>query len=205
MGGGCLAHLLKRRFRLTVSDISPAMLEVSQKFNPDCPHVCGDFRSMRLGAEFVAVIAEDAISYATTVEELSSVMTTAYEHCLEGGVAVFIPEFTAETFVGDTYAGGANTRDAGLRYMRWTYLLEPPDPGYESIFVYLTKQKDAIEVLHERHRFGLFPRETWLSLMREVGFEPELAPFDDGRPDMVQRDAFVGVKVQAVTDARSDT
>ena len=64
-GGGSLAFHLKRHFSLTLTDRSPAMLAVSREVNPECEHLVGDMRSLRLGREFDFVLIHDAIMYAT--------------------------------------------------------------------------------------------------------------------------------------------
>ena len=69
-GGGSLAHHLKGRFQLTLSDRSPQMLAVSREVNPECEHVLGDMRSLDLGREFDLVLIHDAIMYATDPESI---------------------------------------------------------------------------------------------------------------------------------------
>src|SRR5262249_53597966 len=65
-GGGSSALHLKRRFAMTLVDLSPRMLRVSRRANPDCEHVRGDIRSIRLGRTFDAVYTHDAICHMTT-------------------------------------------------------------------------------------------------------------------------------------------
>jgi ubiquinone/menaquinone biosynthesis C-methylase UbiE len=48
-GGGNNVSHLKTAFRLTLVDLSPQMLELSQTINPECEHIAGDMRSVRLG------------------------------------------------------------------------------------------------------------------------------------------------------------
>ena len=48
-GGGNNASHLKRRFQMTLVDLSPGMLRVSQELNPECEHLQGDMRTARLG------------------------------------------------------------------------------------------------------------------------------------------------------------
>ena len=48
-GAGHNASHLKRRFRCTLSDVSEAMLALSRELNPECEHVVGDMRTLRLG------------------------------------------------------------------------------------------------------------------------------------------------------------
>ena len=76
-GGGNNASHLKAHFRLTLVDRSPQMLEVSRRLNPECEHVEGDMRSVRLGRTFDAVFVHDAIAYMTTEDDLRGVFATA--------------------------------------------------------------------------------------------------------------------------------
>src|ERR1700690_460268 len=49
-GGGNNALHLKALFsHVTLTDLSPDMLAVSSTLNPDCEHVPGDMRTLRLG------------------------------------------------------------------------------------------------------------------------------------------------------------
>ena len=83
-GGGNNASHLKAHFRLTLVDRSPQMLDVSRRLNPECEHVEGDMRSVRLGRTFDAVFVHDAIAYMTTEDDLRGVFATAFEHCHAG-------------------------------------------------------------------------------------------------------------------------
>ena len=53
-----------------------------------------------------------------------------------------------------------------------------------------------VRVEHERHRFGLFPRETWVRLLQEVGFTVsiERCRYDGGENAV----AFIGVRGREV-------
>src|SRR6516162_9060708 len=106
-GGGNSASHLKAHFEMTLVDISPRMLAVSRRLNPECRHIRGDIRTVRLGQLFDAVFAHDAICHMTTEEELLAVMQTAYEHCRPGGAALFVPDFVRETFIEGTDHGGS--------------------------------------------------------------------------------------------------
>jgi ubiquinone/menaquinone biosynthesis C-methylase UbiE len=90
-GGGNNAFHLKAEFDLTLVDLSADMLAVSQTLNPECEHVQGDMRSIRLGRTFDAVFVHDAIEYMTTEEDLRQAVQTVYAHCRPGGVARTLP------------------------------------------------------------------------------------------------------------------
>src|SRR5690349_1984457 len=59
-GGGNNAWHLKHHFRMTLTDVSEAMLDNSRRINPECDHVAGDMRHLRLAREFDAVFIHDA-------------------------------------------------------------------------------------------------------------------------------------------------
>ncbi|MGI9649550.1 MAG: shikimate kinase, partial [Acidimicrobiia bacterium] len=59
-GGGNNASHMKRHANLTLTDRSSAMLDLSRTINPECEHVVGDMRSVRLGRRFDAVFVQDA-------------------------------------------------------------------------------------------------------------------------------------------------
>jgi SAM-dependent methyltransferase len=193
-GGGNNASHLKRRFRMTLVDHAPGMLAVSGALNPECEHVEGDMRTVRLGRTFDAVFVHDAIAYITTTDDLRAVFDTAYEHCRPGGCALVVPDFVRETFAPGTQHGGHDMPDRGLRYLEWTWDPSPIDTTYVSDFAYLLRLPDgSIDVRRDRHVCGLFPRATWLEMLEGAGFEvssPALA--HAGRP--VGAEAFVGIR-----------
>lgn len=180
-GGGNNASHLKRRFRLTLVDASPDMLAVSRGRNPDCEHMPGDMRSIRLGREFDAVFVHDAIAYMTTREDLLAAMRTARVHCRSGGAALFCPDHTRETFRPYTSHGGHDGQDGrGLRYLMWCRDPDPDDTTYLVEFAYLLRERDGtVRVEQDRHEVGLFARAEWIGALEEVGFvDVERVPFE---------------------------
>jgi SAM-dependent methyltransferase len=170
-GGGNSALHLKKRFAMTLVDISPRMLRVSRRLNPDCEHVRGDIRSVRLGRTFDAVYVHDAICHMTTEKDLQAVMRTAYEHCRPGGVALFVPDFVRETFEEGTDQGGSDSERGRVRFLQWIVDPDPDDATYVVDFVIMLRdRKGKLRVAHDRHLQGLFPRTRWLQLLRQVGF-----------------------------------
>ena len=69
-GGGNNASHLKRHVQMTLVDLSPGMLEVSRALNPECEHILGDMRAVRLARQYDAVFIHDAIVYMTTLDDL---------------------------------------------------------------------------------------------------------------------------------------
>ena len=166
-GGGSNAFHLKRRFALTLVDVSEEMLAVSRELNPECEHLAGDMRMLRLGREFDAVLVHDAIDYMTTEDDLRAAFATAFAHCRPGGVALFIPDEIAETFAPGADHGGTGD----VRYLEWSWDPDPTDTWTLTEYVFLLRDTDRVRSVHETHRHGLFARDTWLRLLRETGFE----------------------------------
>jgi SAM-dependent methyltransferase len=173
-GGGNNALYLKSKFEMTLVDLSPQMLAVSRKLNPECEHREGDMRTVNLGRTFDAVFIHDAIMYMTNEADLIAAMRTAYRHCRAGGVALFVPDCVRETFVAETTHGGHDGDDSrSLRYLMWTVDPDPADTTYRTDFAILLRDhKGDARVVLDSHIEGMFPRDEWMSLLREVGFEP---------------------------------
>ncbi len=126
-GGGHNAVHLKAHFAMTLVDLSEEMLDVSRRLNPECDHRMGDMRSVRLGRGFDCVFVHDAIDYMTTEADLRQAIETAFVHCRPGGVAVFGPDHTKETFEEPTDHGGSDGDGGrGVRYLEWSWDPNPP-------------------------------------------------------------------------------
>ncbi len=174
-GGGNNASHLKQHYTLTLVDMSPGMLEVSRQLNPECEHIQGDMRTVRLNRQFDAVFIHDAICYMTRIEDLRQAIETAYVHCKPGGVALFVPDSVRETFKPYTSHGGHDGDGRAMRFLEWTFDPDPDDDTCVSDYVYLLREgNDPVQVHHERHIFGLFACAAWLNLIREIGFEPDV-------------------------------
>jgi len=178
-GGGNNAAHMKERFDLTLTDLSEDMLAVSRALNPECAHIPGDMRQLRLGRTFSAVFVHDAVSYMTTEGDLRAAMETAYVHCRPGGVTLFAPDYVQETFAPGAEQGGSDGAQGALRYLAWVFDEDPSDTVFTTDYAYMLRGPDGtVRVEHERHVEGLFPAATWLRLLGEVGFEAELEWFD---------------------------
>ena len=73
-GGGHNAAHLKSALTCTLVDLAPAMLAVSHRLNPECEHVQGDMRSIRLGRVFDCVLVHDAVSYVSSRSQLLTIV-----------------------------------------------------------------------------------------------------------------------------------
>jgi SAM-dependent methyltransferase len=197
-GGGNNASHLKAHFEMTLVDSSPQMLAVSRALNPECEHLEGDIRTLRLGRTFDAVFVHDAVCHMTTEEDLRALMQTAYEHCRPGGVALFVPDEVRESFVPTTDHGGNDTALGSVRYVQWTTDPDPTDTTIQVDFgILLRDPQGVMRIVHERHTLGLFARSVWLRLLREVGFKPRVV-----RDDYV-RDLFLARRRSSISASRA--
>ena len=175
-GGGSNAFYLKHHFAsMTLTDISLQMLRVSRGLNPECEHLQGDMRALRLDRRFDVVFIHDAIDYMLTLQDLRQALETAAVHCKPGGLALFAPDDVQETFEPSTDHGGSDGHGRSLRYLEWTYDPDEHDSTYITEFVYLLREGDqGTQVVHDIHICGLFERADWTRLLQEVGFLPEV-------------------------------
>jgi trans-aconitate methyltransferase len=189
-GGGNNASFIKKHFTMTLVDLSEGMLAVSMELNPECEHLLGDMRSVRLQRTFDSVFIHDAIGYMLTEKDLVSAMQTAAIHCRPGGVVLIAPDWTKENFVSDTDHGGHEVGDRSMRYLQWQYDPDPNDTTYLLDMVYLLREGDTpTRVVHDVHELGLFSRQTWLDLLTQAGLQPKLLP-----DPHYGRDLFIGLR-----------
>ena len=188
-GGGNNASHLKTHFQMTLLDLAPAMLDLSRSLNPECEHVAGDMRTVRLGRVFDAVFVHDAIMYMTTEDELRQCIETAFTHCNTPGRVLFMPDVVRENFVSLTTHGGHDGEGRGIRYIEWTFDPDPSDTTYTVDFAYLLREANRpVRVVHDHHVFGLFPKDVWLRLLSDAGFQPRIVA------DPWGREVFVATK-----------
>ena len=191
-GGGNNASHLKANFQMTLSDLSPAMLDLSRTINPECEHVQGDMRTLRLGRVFDEDGVEDAVMYLTSEADMQAMLETAYIHCRPGGVILLVPDHVRETFAPYTGHGGHDGPDRSLRYLQWVTDPVTEDTIYTVDFAYLLTESGEVRVEHDRHIFGLFPEATWVRLVRGAGFQPQ--PLTEPRQ---QKRVFIGVRAKS--------
>jgi SAM-dependent methyltransferase len=193
-GGGNNASHLKHRFECTLTDLSPEMLELSRTLNPECEHIQGDMRTLRLERTFDAVFVHDAVAYITTEDDLRATLDTVAVHLRSGGAALIVPDTTRELFAPGTRHGGHDGDDGrSLRYLEWTYDPDPDDTTYVVDFVLLLREagKD-IRVEHDRHTCGVFPDALWRGVIADAGLE--LVDPDVEDPDAGEHAVFAARK-----------
>lgn len=192
-GGGNNASYMKRYFAMTLVEPADGMREVSRALNPECAHLPGDMRSVRLDRTFDAVFVHDAIDYMTIEDDLRAALATVAAHLAPEGVALLAPDATTETFEETTEHGGGEVADGReARYLEWTLSPEPGASSYAVHYAFLLREKDrSVRALHDVHTCGVFGREVWLGLCEEIGLTARLAPRTiDGQ----EYDSFIAIR-----------
>lgn len=192
-GGGNNATHLRAWYDLTLSDLSEAMLAVSREQNPGIEHIHGDMRTLRIGRDFDAVFVHDALMYLTEARDLTAAMATAFAHCRPGGVALFVPDCTKETFAPATEHGGEDASDGrAVRYLEWTFDPDPNDTSFVAHYTIVLRECDrSTRVIDDRHECGLFAEADWVRWLRQVGFS-RVQVFSD--PSAPPRQLFLATR-----------
>jgi hypothetical protein len=194
-GGGNNASHLKSQVEMVLVEPSAGMRAVSRALNPECEHVEGDMRSVRLAREFDAVFLHDAVCYMTSESDLRMAIETAFLHCRAGGAALFAPDFVRENFRPSIDHGGSDGEFRALRYLEWMWDPDPADTIYVVDYAYLLRTSDgAVRVEHDRHVEGLFARGEWIRLLSEAGFEACSVPFEHSELEPGSHEVFIAKK-----------
>ena len=191
-GGGNNASHLKAGITMTLVEPSAGMLAVSRRLNPECEHVQGDMRTVRLGRSFDGVFVHDAVCYMTTEQDLRAAIETAFVHTAPGGVVLFAPDHVRENFTPGTDHGGHDGDGRALRYLEWTWDPDPTDTTYTVDYAYVLRDRDgSVRAELDRHIEGLFARSDWLRWLKSAGFEPAVVPLDHSELEPGQYEVFV--------------
>ena len=177
VGGGHLLSHLTPQHEAAAVDVSPRMLELSRRRNPEVEHHLGDMRTVRLGRLFDAVLIHDAVGYMLTEDDLRAAFQTARSHLRPGGLLLVAPDIVTESFREGKVIRW--TTSAGGVTITTEERLQDPDPSdtrIESLFTYEITENGARRVEHDLHVTGLFSLKAWTSLLEEAGFNVERTP-----------------------------
>jgi SAM-dependent methyltransferase len=167
-GGGNNALHLKKRFDMTLTDLSPQMLKLSKRINPELPHKAGDMRTLRLNKEFDCVLIHDAIMYMTSPRDLGRAIKTAALHLKPGGLLLIQPDFLEETFEPMFERGGHKGEDRALEYVESDKRRGASNKVDVKFTIKLT-EGGKTRLVADRHVVGVFPRQVWIDTIKAAG------------------------------------
>ena len=174
-GGGHDDYTLKKHFEVTGVDISTSMINLAKKLNPEATYLVGDMRTIRLGKLFDTVAIFDSIDYMLAEQEVRSAFTTAFVHLRPGGVFLTYQENSLESFKQNHTEHSTHSRgDTTITFIDNYYDPDPTDTTLEATFIYLIRKKGELQIETDRHTWGIFPKETWLTLLTGIGFDVEV-------------------------------
>ncbi len=195
-GGGNNASHMKARFEMTLTDLSEDMLGVSRRLNPECEHVQGDMRTVRLERDFDAVFVHDAVCYMLNEEDVAAAITTAALHLRPGGVALFVPDDTVENYRPRTTSHGHDHGGRSARYLEWHHPYDPAGTTCTVSYALLMREGDGpVRCVYDEHVSGLFSRDTWLACIERAGLGAHVLPFEHSSfEDADGYEMFAGIK-----------
>ena len=194
-GAGNNAFHLRGAFECTLTDLAEPMLDLSRALNPECEHVVGDMRDLALGRTFDVVLAHDALVYMHTEDDLDAVARTAAAHTREGGVVLFVPDCTRESFVEASCLQSGESGSRAMRCLEWTYDPDPTDTTYTVDYAFLLKDGPEVRAVHDRHVEGLFSEAVWTRVLERAGFRVERGRREVEGSTPYTPTFFVGVKL----------
>lgn len=186
-GGGHSLAPLAKSFECRAVDLSPSMVELSKKLNPNVEHFIGDMRTVRLGRKFDVVTVNDAIGYMTTRADIMSLLQTAKVHLESGGFLVIGPDWFKETFEDNRFNSFQRSEgEVVLNLSEFSFDTDPTDDHFETVFTIIVRDDDQVETFCDRHTIGLFGYDQWKGMLEASGFEVEFEDYlthGNGRPN----------------------
>jgi len=148
------------------------MLSLARTLNSAVRYLPGDMRNVRLAESFDAALIADSIDYMLDESELLQAFATVFTHLRPGGVFLTYAEMTCELFQQNRTTHSVH-RQGNLEVVMVenSYDPDPSDTCFDSTFVYLVRRDGGLEILHDHHQVGFFPRQTRGKLLRVAGFD----------------------------------
>ncbi len=194
-GGGHVDSQLKRFVRITGVDLSPAMLRLARRLNPEVAYRRGDMRYAHLGRKFDGALISDAVAYMQTPRELTRAFATAFRHLRPGGAFVTYGEHIRGRVEQNlTRAIRGRSRETEVVFVENLYDPDPSDTTVEGTFVFLVRRRGRLSVETDHHILGLFPKAAWTRALRDAGFVVCHAGPDPAAPKGDVMPWFVGRK-----------
>jgi SAM-dependent methyltransferase len=185
-GGGNNALHLKKHFEMTLTDLSPQMLKLSKRINPELPHKTADMRTLRLKKEFDCVLIHDAIMYMTSARDLARAIATAALHLKPDGLLLILPDWIEETFEPSLDRGGHRGQGRALEYVQ-TEKRRGASCKVDVKFTVKITENGKTRLVADRHVVGVFARQVWLTAIKDAGLKLKRLTDQYGRENFLCR------------------
>lgn len=195
-GTGKHLQFLKGEFHCVGADLSPAMLALARRNNPDVSFIRADMTQMNLRRQFDAIVCLfSAIGYVKTGAALRKTAGNLYRHLRVGGVAIVEPWFGRSSFRSGiphmTAYGDAKTKIARLDVSKIRGNLSVLEMHY-----LVARKNSEVKYYVDRHELGLFGCHEVLAAMKGAGFHARIVKGALRRPRGVpDRGLCVGIKL----------
>jgi SAM-dependent methyltransferase len=168
-------------------DLDRGMLAVARERCPDVPLHEGDMVTFDLGRRFdVVTCLFSSIAYVKTLDRMSRAIFNLARHVNPGGLVLVEPWFTPQTYLEGRLT--ANYLDEENLKIAWMYISEREDRLSVYDITYLVGKPGGVEVLHERHEFGLFTHEEYAAAFENASLTVTHDP-----EGLIGRGMYIGV------------
>lgn len=174
-GSGQLAILLRDQgYDITGLDLSEEMLSYAQFYQDEMgihfPLIQGDMRNLEEFGEFGAIISFcDSLCYLPKQKDMKKTFQEAYKHLKKDGLFLF-DVFTTEHIAQlDGYA--YHDELPSIVFMWDSFPGEHAHSIEHDLSFFIEKEDGTYERQEELHKERTYPIDTYLSMLKQAGFE----------------------------------
>lgn len=169
-GTGKHVEHLRAHYQVEGLDLSEDMLAIAREKCPGISFHQGDMVDFRLDRTFdVVACLFSSIGYVKTVERMEHAIANMARHLRPGGVLVVEPWFSPEQYwVGRITANFVDQPEIKIAWM-YTSEVEGKIAIYD--INYLVGEPQGVTYFTERHEFGLFTPEEYLTAFQNAGLQ----------------------------------
>ena len=69
------------------------------------------------------------------------------------------------------------TASGHITFIEYLDDADKTDTTIESLFLYIINSHGDIQIEQDNHITGIFPQQTWIALLKEIGFSTEIRNF----------------------------
>ncbi|WP_369172901.1 class I SAM-dependent methyltransferase [Streptomyces sp. R28] len=170
-------------------DVSPDMLAIAGRRNPDARLHRGDMRDFALGRRFDAVICMfSSIGHMRDQQELDAAIGRFAVHLTPGGVVIVDPWWFPEDFTPG-YVGASLVEAEGRTIARFSHSVFEDGATRIDVDYLVGVPGQGVEHLRESHRITLFEQAQYEAAFARAGLSVEYLP-----RVATDRGLFIGVR-----------